>query len=876
MTSAALNYADPVTISGVGPYNIPHEYSAGGIIAFAVGESGQPVQLEVENFTLEPESSELTGSLYLSASAAGLYDGETLYIRRQTGIVQDWSAVNSASEASLAVQLDYLARGLQEVQERSGRSVVVFDGRVNEVVPEPGHVLMWGDPGDRLVSGPRANQVADAQHNAEAAAQSLVDVSAFFGLRYDDIAALKAAPSLPVGTEVRVGPVLEAGQSLRIFPNGTYVANENTVFDLPGSGMQAVSMRKVFADVVEVLADTRGAAEFDAGDILSTLDGNAYTVVASGGDLTTAGSVQVAYNARAETIPLSALGGGASKTGAENTAAIETAWNNLKSGGGTIVLDGPGKWLFDNSSFDPTASFRDPVTIAAVPGAIVYPNTPLTGVFMWDFNPSGSAVMGVEFENIEVNGQVTPGNPASARENCSGIRVTRANRLRALNCRGRYIDGTAWHFRRMDNAVIDVVTYRCGKSDGSAFACMITGSTALDEPTNDVRLSGTSEQDFYGWLIEGSTIVKTSSQIKLHGGDDAYRALQIHKCADVDIEVKTTLGYNLNGFIHISDADGGDGITAVEDFVSVSNPTRVRLNLTNHFNNEVLGDGVTLDLVTVDCGTASSYVELFGALKPQVAPSGAGSDYRQVGLSAPGNSGARITLSGLVATDADYSKFIDDRRTATTKLTVPRASNIALPVEDTRKSTAGSSRVEGEVVNISYAGAGAVPPQNMSGFVPTAASQGLAFGMPQHVIGGQFLGTISAAQRLVVGQRPLVAEDAIGGQSSAVLSRVIIGAGGVAGTYDAANHWVLDIYRSTTVVESVILSRGTTTSVAGDLFPNTVAGAAATTGYVMDYWDGLNNFVYGKGNFLAAALRPVGAPPNLTDCQVQLFFDLVI
>lgn len=662
---------------------------------------------------------------------------------------------------------------------------------------------------------------------------------------------------------------------LRISAAGTYTTNEKTVRDLHGSGVQAVSTRRIMTDVQDLLEDTRGAAEFSTGEVLTTLDGYVYSVVASGGDVTTAGSVELDAVLQNETIPLTMLGGGVAKTAAENTAAIEAAWDRLKGAGGRIILDEPGKWLFNNSTFDPTTSFRDPVRIEGVQGSLVYPDDPQDGVWMWDFSPSGASVMGVEFGNIEVNGQVTPGDAGSARENFNGIRVTRTNRTRVDRCTGRYVDGTAWHFRRIDNASIDVITYRSGKADGSAFAMMITGSTALDEPTNDVRLSGSSEQDFYGWLIEGSTIVKSVGQIKLHGGDDSKRALQIHRCADIDLKVKTTLGYGLNGFIHISDESSGDGITAKEDFTSLTANTRASLDLTNHFNNEVIGDGVTLDLVTIDLADASSFATLRGSLKPQITPAGVGSDYRMIGLAAPGNPGARVDLSQIYPTTNDLSKFIDDRRTATSKLSITRAANIAIPTESLRKATAGSSRVEGEVVHAVYAGAGAVPPQNISGFAATTSTNGVAFSMPQHVVGGQILGTISATQRIIVGQRSIVMEDSSGGQGASILSRVVIGAEGVAATHDASNHWVLDIYKSTTVVESLFLSRGTTTTVAGDQFPNTVAGVASTTGTVMDYWDGLGGESYGKGNFLAATLRKVGAPADLTDCQVQLFFDIV-
>lgn len=171
MTSAALTYADPVTISGTGPYPVPHEYAEEDIIAFAATASGAVVQIAAQDLTLDPVASDLTGSLYLSANVATTHDGETLYIRRLTKLVQGWSGAASAHEVSLTAQLDVQARAVQELQERIDRALVTFATPVAEVTPAPGQVLTWNDEGDGLGEGPDAGDIASAQTNAETVTQ---------------------------------------------------------------------------------------------------------------------------------------------------------------------------------------------------------------------------------------------------------------------------------------------------------------------------------------------------------------------------------------------------------------------------------------------------------------------------------------------------------------------------------------------------------------------------------------------------------------------------------------------------------------------------------------------------------------------------------
>ena len=330
-------------------------------------------------------------------------------------------------------------------------------------------------------------------------------------------------------------------------------------------------------------------------------------------------------------IPLSAFGGSPAATATVNTAAMEKAWLQLKNKGGKILLDEAGDWNFNNSTFAHTTK---PIEIEAVDGVEVFPASPSAATWMWDFLGS-AGVTQVNFTNVRVSGQ----NEDNSRKEFLGIRVGRSNNLTAYKCFGRYVDGTAWHFIRPHNSEIDVTTFNSGKDNAThanRFALMITGAYeagSIDQVFNDVRLSGTTEKDYYGWVVEGGTLLRTTSQLKIHGADYAHRGFQLHRVADFDVQLNMSQRYNDNGFVHFSDAPaatGGSSTDGVTLFVgqdtgsgglSASLPIRGTAHLSNVTNSEIAATApnATVDLFVLNISAASSAVECTGMLIPQVA-----------------------------------------------------------------------------------------------------------------------------------------------------------------------------------------------------------------------------------------------------------------
>lgn len=365
-------------------------------------------------------------------------------------------------------------------------------------------------------------------------------------------------------------------------------------------------------------------------------------------------------------IDLASLGGSPSASASVNTTAIESAWTTLRNTGGKIVLGKAGNWNFNNSTFSHTTK---PIEIEAVDGVEIFPASPSATTWMWDFLGS-AGVTQVNFTNVRVSGQ----NADNSRKEFLGIRVGRSNNLTAYKCFGRYVDGTAWHFIRPHNSEIDVTTFNSGKNNAThanRFAMMITGAYeagSIDQVFNDVRLSGTTEKDYYGWVVEGGTLLRTTSQLKIHGADYAHRGFQLHRVADFDVQLNMSQRYNDNGFVHFSDAPaatGGSSTDGVTLFVgqdtgsgglSASLPIRGTAHLSNVTNSEIVATApnATVDLFVLNISAASSAVECTGMLIPQVADDinaettslTAGRQYR-IGTVGTGNWNTYLSTSGV-------------------------------------------------------------------------------------------------------------------------------------------------------------------------------------------------------------------------------------
>jgi len=533
--------------------------------------------------------------------------------------------------------------------------------------------------------------------------------------------------------------------------------------------------------------------------------------------------------------------------------ALLKAWNELKSVGGTIYI--PSGLVKSSQQVFGRAS--QTVKIVSQGLCKVQPTeSPMVG-YMWEFD-NESGVTHVEFHNVQIDGQVTPGSDASVRFVFDGVLVGSSNNLVVDNCFGRFVDGRAWEFRRCHNSKIDIKTYKSGNASKSSV--FHTGDPATGDVFNDVLISGTSERDINGWAFEGGTLLRTKEELKIHGSPDSLRGLQILRVADFDIECKPTLDYGKDGFIYVGDSSNAEGLT-LEVAQSAGNVTRGTLKVNNHYNcNSVLTTG-NADLVKIDCGTANSAVMVTGLFKSITS---AGATVSAIGLDA-GNNAAYIDLTGVRFAGADSSLVVRDGRASQRAIAMRGVDRSVTGNSDTLLLSFNGYRTDGDTVSFNTSGNGELPPLKFE----TTRFENAAFGSygQRFVESFKFGSTSGVTTSAIVAPSKylIAAADSSGNQCPSDLERIQIGATGVTASHDDANFWRVDIYQSTTLVHSLAVTMDPSPTSTSET-PDRIAGNS-TRGQVMDYWENIDTR-YLKGNFFSIELVKVGSPADIDDLMV--------
>ena len=650
---------------------------------------------------------------------------------------------------------------------------------------------------------------------------------------------------------------------------GTYPADSWLVFDLEAATGQAVRVAELYPDMAQNLrSDKRSYDFFKEGQRIVTRDNAVVEVAPSDADdyhFENSGGTRFYAVPRRSAISLHDVGlSGNEKTEIGDT--LRRIWNFFADQGGTIYIP-EGHWRCENIQF--RRSSRT-VRVVAHPSASIQPSDPRPGTFMWDFLSEGS-VTNVELESLRITGPIARDTP---REAFNGIRVGSSNYLRVIGCHGRFVKGTALKLVRNHNSVVDLRTFKCGCSESGRFALHVTGDEEADAAFNDVRISGTSEQDQLGWLFEAGTLLLGTERLKLHGRRDgkSMRVLQIHRVSSFDLAVETTLGWSGTSMVHVSDAGSGDGVVLQNNVPSSMRITRGNLDIKPlHTLQPDQGGQGSQDMLTVDLATPGSALTVTGTLTALARSPESKTDYALVGLAAPGNRGVHLDLTGLKVGGVDRHRLLDDRRTDSRTLTLPVMASPALILERSATKTTPSTRVGGQIVGASWSGSGLVPPVDLLGVTYEVEAGGTKYLSPWNTITATVPGRIRRQQRVVTGQRPLVGEDADGRQSRARLSRATIGLAGLEEEHDRSNHWVLDVYLGTDLAQSLRLTLSETSSAPSDGLAS-FTGGNTQVGYCLDYWHGLADIHYDANNFFGAILRPVGRPRPVADLSAQFSF----
>lgn len=540
--------------------------------------------------------------------------------------------------------------------------------------------------------------------------------------------------------------------------------------------------------------------------------------------------------------------------------ALKSAWDYIKNIGGDLFLPA-GSYQSSQQVFGRSSKT---VKLVAEGLCVIQPTEIPASGFLWTFLKEGSVTY-VEFHNIQMDGQVTPGDAYSERLKYSGVLVENTNNMRLLNCYGRFVDGCAWELRRAHNSIIDLKTFRSGNEND--FALLVTGDPDTGAVFNDVTLNGTSERDVKGWCFEAGTLLKCSSELKLHGGPDSLRALQILQVADFELVAKTTYQFHDSGFVWIGDASNTAGVSLYQNVANANQVCRGVLSLSNHFNNRFMLTEGSADLLTIDCSTSNSAIQVRGLMKSVATEGG---DVRVIGLDG-GQGNVYLDFSQILFAGNDTSLQVDDRRTKQYKL-IPGLPGKFVGAIDKFGSPSIQDKTLGEIRGYITPGeTGVVPPMVFTSFCGSNETYGRLVERHIKTVNAGVLNT--DGQLILPATFLLCAIDAQGAQAPSYITRIQFSLVDLLYTHDPVNHWVIDLYKNFDLVDSLLLTREH--PIASGLHEPDRSVGDNNVGQVLDYWTGLDEQIL-KGQFIALKARSVGAPNPITNLHIAIHYEMRI
>lgn len=153
MTVDIWTPADSALIQAVGPYAVPHPYSAGSLRVIVFSDAHPSVTLDPADYIVSPASSDTGGAVWLTDEAFAIYQGRSLQVQRETEAQQGWQGLVGPREKGLERQLDLLTMILQELSEPARNALRTFT-RMQPFAAVPGGYVRFDEDGQPQSSGP--------------------------------------------------------------------------------------------------------------------------------------------------------------------------------------------------------------------------------------------------------------------------------------------------------------------------------------------------------------------------------------------------------------------------------------------------------------------------------------------------------------------------------------------------------------------------------------------------------------------------------------------------------------------------------------------------------------------------------------------------
>lgn len=172
------------TVAGTGPYGVPFGFASPGDVGLWTWlDDGTLMLVPPEDYSVTPGAPNGTGfdggAIHLAAEVASALAGRQIQPVRRTPVEQGWGAAPTSSrERGLELQLDRLARGLQEVRHGGGDRSLRLTDPVRPFVPQPNRVIIF-DADGQPVPGPDGAAIEHAEEWGRRAEQAADRASQF-------------------------------------------------------------------------------------------------------------------------------------------------------------------------------------------------------------------------------------------------------------------------------------------------------------------------------------------------------------------------------------------------------------------------------------------------------------------------------------------------------------------------------------------------------------------------------------------------------------------------------------------------------------------------------------------------------------------------
>ena len=566
-------------------------------------------------------------------------------------------------------------------------------------------------------------------------------------------------------------------------------------------------------------------------------------------------------------------GGHPSRTGAQNSAALDAAMTLLADDGGVIQF-GAGIYFLSPNYEYPISAFGKTIKIIGTGSGTVWTlDNPDPDDWIGIFgNQDRSPAISLDIDGIRLQ----PQNGTTFTQ-MNGLRIRSTNNAH-INCEARFIEGTAFSVEGETNGEFNLVTYGCGRETPRQHSVIFT-SNSDGFICNDLIVAGTTESDVYGWRFEDCVLLRSLRSIKVHGSSRCIQALSLYNCQLFDLTVTQTKEFL--GTEHLLIADGLSpevNYGFPKDDLTYTRNDSVGVLRTAILNNVEAIGGAPAPIIALDLQQAQSVVTVRSIFGNDLA-----GDTRGFEIRGPGST-AIVDLSDMeYPAGTNEANLIVDQRNDPFNITHARTVNSGVTTKLEPSWPRFDVSYPGDVQVCRALGAADSPDITALTINDNKADRANSSLIvpPVMTISSKLPGQAAGDAYLLGPTFLFYQEPAEGLATQAILKSVTVSCFGLPDVTDPANYWTVLLYRDGGSARSILkLQPDVLSTVEADGLPNyAITGAVgllAARRKVMVFNKSLNqeNAYYIPRHVFALIMAPVGSPPAISDVEAHVQYVL--